>query len=184
MGADMNEAYEGLGEQSAAFQKLWTETLIKTMQAAWTAAPNAPPAEILREMRAGLMEGLAQSWDRFMRSPEFLDLMRQWLEQVVSFRKISNDLVGKVRNELQAPSAEDIENIVVAVRHMENRVLDRLADLAAQLERANPNRAVRRQQGAKTRAAGGTPARKGARRGQAKGLPGKVKASKRAKAEG
>jgi hypothetical protein len=53
------------------------------------------------------------------------------MDQAVVFRKTSNDLLGKVRHEMQAPSREDIDTIMLAVRHMEKRLLDRIEQLGA-----------------------------------------------------
>src|SRR5690606_21926483 len=116
----MSYNFQENAEKAAAFQKIWAESLSKTAEAAWTSfsSGNSPPPEVLRQMRSGLFEALAQSWEQFMRSPEFLEVMRQWMEQAVSFRKVTNDLVARARKETQAPSMEDIENLMLAVRHM------------------------------------------------------------------
>ncbi len=125
--------FEKAAEQAAAFQKTWTESISKMMQAAFTVAPESPPPEILRQIRAGILQALAGSWDEFMRSPQFLEGMRQWMEQAIAFRKMSNDFMARVRNELQSPSRDDIDTIMLTVRHMESRLLDRVEKLAAQV---------------------------------------------------
>lgn len=132
----MNDKFQENLDKAAAFQKMWAESLTKSVQAAWTssAGGNTAPPEILKQMRAGIFEALAQSWDQFMRSPEFLDVMRQWMEQAVSFRKMTNDFIAKARKEAQSPSTEDVENILLAVRHMEKRLLDRMDELAARID--------------------------------------------------
>ena len=68
-----------------------------------------------------------------MRSPQFFDRMKQRMEGAINFRKLSNDFMAKVRNETQAPSRDDIDTIMLAVRHMEKRLLDRIEQLAAQV---------------------------------------------------
>ena len=109
------------------------ETITKMMQAAFTMTPNSPPPEVLRQIRNGIFQALAESWEEFMRSPQFLDGMRQWMENAIAFRKMSNDFLARVRNETQAPSRGDMDSIMLAVRHMEKRLLDRVDELSAQV---------------------------------------------------
>ena len=133
----MTDSFEKVGQEAAAFQKMWMENFTKTMQAAFQYTPEAAPPEILRQIRAGIFQTLAQSWEEYMRSPQFLDSMRQWMDNAITFRKISNEFLGRVRNEIQAPSRSDIDTVMLAVRHMEKRLLDRLDELSANLAQAN-----------------------------------------------
>lgn len=131
----MNEqTNQTTSEHAATFQKIWMETVSKTMQAAFTFTPNSPPPEVLRQVRSSIFQALGESWEKFMRSPEFLETMKRWMEQAVTFRKSTNELLGKVRHEMQAPSREDIKTIMLAVRHGEKRLLDRMDQLAAQID--------------------------------------------------
>jgi hypothetical protein len=136
----MDNQFEKATEQAAAFQKIWMESASKVMQAAFTMGPNSPPPEILRQIRSGIFQALANSWEEFMRSPQFLDGMKQWTENAISFRKLSNDFMAKVRNELQAPSRDDMDSIMLTIRHVEKRLLDRIDDLSAQIGQRSPAR--------------------------------------------
>lgn len=133
----MNQSFEKQAEEAAAFQKIWMESASRLMQAAFTLSPNTPPPEILRQMRAGILQALADSWNEFMRSPQFLDGMRQWMENAIAFRKLSNDFMGHIRNETQGPSRADIDTIMITVRHMEKRLLDRVDELSARVGELN-----------------------------------------------
>ncbi len=68
-----------------------------------------------------------------MRSPQFLETMKEWMDNAVTFRKMSNDFMANVRNEMQATSREDVDTIMLTVRHMEQRILDRVEVLTAQV---------------------------------------------------
>jgi microsomal dipeptidase-like Zn-dependent dipeptidase len=107
------------------------------MQAAFTISPNSPPPEIVRQIRAGIFQALASSWEEFMRSPQFLESMKQWMENAITFRKMTTDFMARVRNEMQAPSREDIDTIMLNIRHLEKRLLDRLDELATQVNAMN-----------------------------------------------
>ena len=129
----MNESFEKASQEAAAFQKIWTESVSKTMLAAFKFTPDSMPPDILRQIRSGILQSLGESWNEFMRSPQFLDGMRQWTENAISFRKMSNEFLGQVRNDLQAPSRTDIDTVMLSVRHMEKRLLDRIDELSAQI---------------------------------------------------
>src|SRR5437588_5117472 len=108
-------------EQAAAFQKIWMDSMSKMMQTAFTFGPNSAPPEVLRQIRSGIFQALAQSWEEFMRSPQFMEGMKHWMDSAINFRKLSNDFMARVRNEMQAPSREDMDSIMLSVRHMEKR---------------------------------------------------------------
>lgn len=129
----MSDNSDQKGDQAAAFQKIWTESMSKLMQTAFTFGPESAPPEVLRQIRTGMFQALAQSWEEFMRSPQFLEGMKQWMDSAVGFRKMSNDFLAKARNEMQAPSREDIDSVMLSVRHMEKRILDRVEELSAQV---------------------------------------------------
>ena len=130
----MNDQSEKITDQAAAFQKIWSESMSKLMQAAFTFTPNSPPPELMRQIRSGIFEALAKSWEEFMRSPQFLEGMKQWMDNAVAFRKLNNEFLTKVRNKMQAPSREDTDSVMLAVRHMETRILDRVEELAAEMQ--------------------------------------------------
>jgi hypothetical protein len=130
----MNQEFEKTAEQAAAFQKIWVDSASKIMQAAFTVTPNSPPPEVLRQIRSGIFQVLADSWDEFMRSPQFLEGMKQWMESAINFRKISNDFLSKVRNEMQSPSRDDVDTLMVNIHHIEKRLLDRLDELSVEVK--------------------------------------------------
>ncbi|SPE60763.1 conserved hypothetical protein [Verrucomicrobia bacterium] len=133
----MSDNSEKAEQEAAAFQKIWMESMSKMLQTAFAVGSDSAPPEVLRQIRSGLFQALAESWDQFMRSPQFLEGMKQWMENAVTFRKMTNDFLAKVRSEMQAPSREDIDTIVLTLRHLEKRLLDRVEDLAAQVHDLN-----------------------------------------------
>jgi len=133
----MSDNFEKTAEQAAAFQKIWMNSMSKVMQTAFTFGSNSPPPDVLKEIRSGIFRALAQSWEEYMRSPQFAESMKQWMDAAINFRKMSNDFMAKVRNEMQAPSRDDIDTVMLTVRHMEKRLLDRIDDLSNQIAALN-----------------------------------------------
>lgn len=130
---DTNYDFRETAKQTAAFQKIWMESMCKGMQAACTLSPGASPSDVLVKFRTGIFAALTQSWEEFMRSPQFLNSMQKCMEHTVNLRKNTNDLFGKLRNEIQSPSRDDVDTIMVSVRHIEKRLLDRVEDLSAEV---------------------------------------------------
>ena len=130
-------------EQWAAFQKIWSDTFAKMMQLGFTFSPEAAPPEFLRQMRSGIFQALSQSWDQFLRSPQFTESMKQWMDQAVAFRKMTNDFFAKARHETQGTARRDVDGVLLALQKLEARILDRIDDLATEVEglkRASPGR--------------------------------------------
>ena len=57
----MYENFEKTAKQAAAFQEIWAESMAKMMQATCSMTPNSAPPDVLRQIRRGLFQALAQS---------------------------------------------------------------------------------------------------------------------------
>lgn len=126
---------ERTADQFNAFQKIWTETFAKLMQSAVLPGQQFVAPEMARQMRGTVFNALGQSWDQFMRSPQFTEAMKQGMDQAINFRKMSNDFMSKVWSELQAPTRDDVEAVAFAVRGIEKRLAS-LADQVAEIKSA------------------------------------------------
>ena len=133
----MNESSQNSPKDGAAFQKVWLESMSKLMQAAFTFSPDSTPPEVLREIRNNVLQTLGEGWNEYLRSPEFQESMKQWMENAIAFRQITNDFMARVRKEMQAPSRDDVEAIQQNVQHLETRLLERMEALAKQIEELN-----------------------------------------------
>jgi hypothetical protein len=151
-----NNNFEKTAEQAAAFQKIWLESASKMIQAGFAMGPNSAPPEVLRQLRSGIFQALAETWEEFMRSPQFLEGMKQWMETAVAFRKMTGEFLAKARNEMQAPSRDDIDTIMLNIRHIEKRLLDRIEELSEQVRelkrggQTNARRAAAKAPGVRT----------------------------------
>ncbi len=121
-------------EQAAAYQKIWTDSFSKLAQAAFTFSPDAAPPEVMRDIRSSIFQAMATSWEEFMRSPQFLESMKQLMSNAMAFRKMTNDFLTKAHHETQGTARTDIDTLMLAVRHLEERVVDCVADLKAEVQ--------------------------------------------------
>ncbi len=133
----MSDNADKTAEQAASFQKIWLESVSKMMQGAFTFTPDSASPELYRQARSGIFQALARSWDEFLRSPQFLQGTRQWMEAAINFRKLSNDFMARTRREMQATTRDDVDTLMLTVRHMETRLLDRVEQLVDQVRELN-----------------------------------------------
>lgn len=167
----MNEDTSQFGqgaEQWSAFQKIWSETFSRMLQLGVTFTPESAPPEFMRQMRSSVFQAMAQSWDEFLRTPQFLDGMKQWMESAIAFRQMSNDVLSRAHESMQTPGRNDVDAILQAIRHMEQRLNDRIEEVEAKLPqaaapnaRANGQRRPAHAKKAKAKARTGRKRRKG-----------------------
>jgi hypothetical protein len=122
-------------EQAAAFQKIWMDTFTKMAQAGLSFSPENAPPEFLRQMRSGIFGALAKSWEEFMRSPQFLESMKTMMDNAIAFRKMSNDFLTQAHHSLQGTAQADVDNVMLALRHLETRILHCVEDLSGRMDR-------------------------------------------------
>ena len=113
------------------FMRFWSDMMSNMAGAGVTApAPGPMPEEAMRQMRQVFFDAWSRSCEEFMRSEVFLTMMKDSMDGALAFRKQLNEFLGKALNEGQMPSRTDMESITLAVRRMEERVLDRVEDLS------------------------------------------------------
>jgi hypothetical protein len=113
-------------EQAAAFQKLWLDTF-GSMASVWSQySPDAPPPEEMRKMRSGMLKAVAGAWDDFMRTPQFMEMMKASLNGALDLRRMARDGMNKIHEQFETPTREDLDSILLAIRHVERRLLEAL----------------------------------------------------------
>jgi hypothetical protein len=125
MSDDMNKGFD----QVAAFQKLWTDSFAN-MASIWSQfSPSSPPSDEMRKMRGGMLKVLAETWDEYMRTPQFMEMMKVSLNGALDLKRMARDGMNRVHEQFENPSKEDIDDMLLAIRHVERRLLDRLEGL-------------------------------------------------------
>jgi hypothetical protein len=129
------------GWDPTAMWRMWSDVATKMMQAGTSLPPQAPPPDAARQIRANMLDMWAQSWDQFLRSGPFLEMMKQSMAGTVQARRQMNEFLGEMQHQFQAASRQDIDEIMLSLRHLEQRMVDavekmdaRLDDLTARLD--------------------------------------------------
>jgi len=122
MSDNTNKAFD----QAAAFQKLWMDSMTG-MAGVWSQySPASPAPEETRKMRGGMLKVLTETWDQFMRTPQFMEMMKSSLNGALDLRRFARDGMNRVHEQFETPNKTDIDGILLAIRHVERRILDRL----------------------------------------------------------
>lgn len=129
----MKDSSESKTNFASDFLKSWAESYSRILESACRFSPDTLPPELLRQIRTGLFEALAKSWEEFLRSPQFLAGMKEMLDNAVAFRQMTGDFFAKVRRETQGVNREDVDKILLAVHEMETRLTRRIDELAGQI---------------------------------------------------
>ena len=121
----MNKGFE----QVTAFQKLWADSFAN-MAGVWSQfSPGSPPTDEMRKMRGGMLKVLAETWDEYMRTPQFMEMMKASLNGALDLKRMARDGMNRVHQQFENPTKEDIDGVLLAIRHVEGRLLDRLEGL-------------------------------------------------------
>ena len=117
------------GPTGDPFSKFWMDCLTRMASAGF-----APPAssttgssdEAVKQMRRAFFDSWAQHCEEFMRSPAFLEGMKRAMDSSLAFREQLNEFMTRALHEGQIPARSDTDSILVVLRSLEDRVLDRL----------------------------------------------------------
>jgi hypothetical protein len=122
----MSDSIDKSFDQVAAFQKLWLDSF-SNMASIWSQfSPTSPPSDEVRKMRGGMLRVLADTWDEYMRTPQFLELMKASLNGALDLKRMARDGLNRVHEQLENTSKQDVDDVLMAIRHVERRILDRL----------------------------------------------------------
>ena len=123
--SDNNKGFD----QVAAFQRLWTDSFAN-MASVWSQfSPSSPPSDEMRKMRGGMLKVLSETWDEYMRTPQFMEMMKGSLNGALDLKRMARDGMNRVHEQFENPTKEDIDGVLLAIRHVERRILDRLEGL-------------------------------------------------------
>ena len=127
----------GQFEQAQHLTSLWVELVAKMMAGGATIDPQQPPPDVARRLRDISLAAMGQQADKFLRSPQFLDWMKQTFDAQIAFRKQLNQFFTDAHHNVQSVAKQDVDALSLAVRQMETRVLDRVEALCDRLEQVS-----------------------------------------------
>ena len=109
------------------FSKFWMDCMAKMTGAGFgsTTGPSTSD-DAVKQVRRAFLDAWAQHCEEFMRSPSFLEGMKRAMDNSLAFREQLNEFLTRALHEGQFPARSDTDSILVVLRSLEDRVLDRL----------------------------------------------------------
>ena len=124
----------GFFEASTLFNKMCADFAAKMAASGTAFSPDQSPPEVAREVRAAMFQAWSEYCDQFMRSPAFLELVKNSLNHAIDMRKQLNEFVGRVHDEFQGTSRQEIDQLMQGLRHLEQRMTDEFAEISSRLQ--------------------------------------------------
>lgn len=104
-------------------------------QMASATIPTGASTDTVKQMRKAFSGVMADQAEEFMRSEVFLGAMKQAMDGALAMKQQINELLTKNLKTMQMPSRTDSDNLVLAVRGMEERLMGKLDELSQRVER-------------------------------------------------
>jgi BMFP domain-containing protein YqiC len=115
------------------FAKMWSDFVTESMRAGLSFSIDRAPPEVSRDMQSQMLKAWGDYCEKFMRSEDFLSMLKQSLSVSVEARKQFNDMLANTQHELQLASRQDVDQIMATLQRMEHSMVDYLEELAARL---------------------------------------------------
>lgn len=156
------DQYNGssFGSGSDPFTRFWADCVSKMTGSGFTPAQPQLSDDALKQMRRAFFDAWAHHCDEFMRSPAFLEGLKKTMDGALAFREQLNEFMTRALHESQAPARTDIDSIMLVLRSMEERVLDRLDRLEERVDGLDPTAETSARASRRTAAGSSKPAAK------------------------
>ena len=112
------------------FTKFWTDMVSKMGAASPAAMPSMPDAsasnESMKQMQRMFFDALSKYFDDFMRSEQFMSMMKQTMDRSLALKQQVDQFLTKLHHGTQTASASDMSDIAGTLRNIEDRLLHRM----------------------------------------------------------
>ncbi len=96
-------------------------------EAARMSAPSPEASnEMLKQMQRVFFDAMAKYCEDYMRSEQFLTMMKQTMDKSLAFKQQLDQFLGQAQKGMQSPARADIDDLAGTLLKIEERVLDRL----------------------------------------------------------
>jgi len=116
------------------FTRMWLDFASKMVTSATNTSATSIPADVAKQLRDTYFQALSQYTEEYMRSPQFLAMMKQTTEATVAMRQQTNEFLAQAHHAMGGLARPDIDSLLMAVRRCETRVLDKLDELSSRID--------------------------------------------------
>jgi len=130
----MDENFNNSFERATALQHLWMDSMTGLANAWSEYSPSNTPPEELKKVRQRMLGAISKSWEDFMRTPQFMEMMRESLNNAVKWGAGAKEGANRMHETMGTAAKQDIDGVLLAIRHVEKRVLDGIETLQETIE--------------------------------------------------
>ena len=113
---------------------MWTEYLQQSGNQSRAVLEGMAAMGDPQKLQQRILESLAESFDQFMRSPAFLEAMRQNLKMMTDMKKLQDQMIEDTARHFGVPLASDIHGLFERLNGVEHAILSRLQSIETRLE--------------------------------------------------
>jgi hypothetical protein len=121
-------------EQVQQLTTTWLDFATRMTAAGLSFQPDQSPPDAARHVRDVTLDALGREADKYMRSPQFLQAIKQTLDTSIAARKQLNTFLAQAHHSVQGVAKQDMDALSLSVRQMQTRVLDRLEQLIERMD--------------------------------------------------
>ncbi len=130
----------GNGEQKGfnpaeANVRMWQEFMSHAASAniPFSMPQNLSP-ENMKVMRSAMFKAIGSYWEEYMRSPEFLEMTKKSMNQMVEMKKQFNKVITDIHHELHSATQSDISDLVTTIGHAEEKFHESFHQISQRLD--------------------------------------------------
>jgi hypothetical protein len=117
------------------YREFWAEYVQRASDTARQMFQSATGADAdPRTWQRRWLEAVGQSVDAYLRSPAFLDAMKQNMDMMIKAKLQADDFTKEFARNANLPTASDVTGIFERLRSVEDAILARLAQMDRRLE--------------------------------------------------
>jgi hypothetical protein len=117
------------------YREFWAEYVQRASDTARQMFQSATGADAdPRTWQRRWLEAVGQSVDAYLRSPAFLDAMKQNMDMMIKAKLQADDFTKEFARNANLPTASDVTGIFERLRSAEDAILARLAQMDRRLE--------------------------------------------------
>ncbi len=113
------------------FTRYWQNVMAQMGASGLSAPPGIDSSAAGKQMQRIFLDALAKYCDDFMRSPQFLEAMKRNMDNALMFRGQMDQFLAQAQSNLQTPMHDNLDNVVMMLRGLEERMSARLDALEA-----------------------------------------------------
>jgi hypothetical protein len=116
------------------FYDLWSDCYTKSNDVTREFLEDVEESTNVRSWQRRWNDAVAKSADAFMRSPTFLQAMKQNTDAMVKFKQQADDLSKEIARNANIPTTSDISGLFERLHSVEEVILERLRRIEDRLE--------------------------------------------------